>query len=176
MTTGGRCEAVASQGEKAYRNRGITEFGALTRLRCPLRLHLRPLLLQAFWRDGDGGAKLLGEERDAVFFKHPTQVQQLGIDDRLAIADAGGAPGRVANAAGSPGTSRSRAAHRPADSPVGCKSPGNTAGIAAATPRASSKTNPTPLASRFARGCRRSRIATLYPAHAVCRLGLCHPV
>ena len=27
MTTGGRCEAVASQGEKAYRNRGITEFG-----------------------------------------------------------------------------------------------------------------------------------------------------
>ena len=48
-----------------------------------LRLHFRPLLLQTLGRDGDCGAELLREKRDAIFFQHPTQVEQLGIDDAL---------------------------------------------------------------------------------------------
>ena len=129
-----------------------------------------PLLLQPLRRDGDRGAELLGEQRDAVFLEHPPQVHQLRRRRCPATDDAALAPGKAASAAGTPGTSASRAARRPAGSPGGSGWRGNTAGIAAASPRAFWRTTAAPSSARSAGGCRRRRIASAgMPAGSACR-------
>ena len=46
-----------------------------------LLAHVLPLVFQAFFGDGDAGAELLGEQRDAEFFDHKAEVDQVRIVD-----------------------------------------------------------------------------------------------
>ena len=116
---------------------GILGNGAWRRARS--RPQLRPLLLQPLRRDGDRGAELLGEKRDAVFLEHPTQVHQLRVEDALRLMMPGLLQVKLPARLELLELLASRAARRPAGSPGGSGWRGNSAGIAAASPRAFSR-------------------------------------